>query len=173
LGGSPTVWLSPALALLVAGAGCRKNEAYRDVVVDYGDRPVGELVAGLRIEQRFVPNHDRLCAIAVNMATYGGRAKDCRVVFSLRADGSQNVIEDKIVPCAAIPDNAWVHFDFRPLDGSKGQRLVLSIESPNGQPGSTATIWMASVPGIYPDGSLVVNGVPTPGSLRFMTFHEQ
>ena len=166
--------MAPALALwLPTGLACRKVDVSRDVVVDYADRPVGEIVAGLRIEQSFVPNHDRLCAIGVSMATYGGRARDCRVVFSLRAAGSKNVVDDKIVPCSAIADNAWVRFDFRPLDGSKGQTLVLSVESPNGQPGNAATIWMASVPGIYPDGALSANGVPIPGSLRFMTFHEQ
>jgi hypothetical protein len=167
-------WRAPALALLLlTGAACRKAEVLRDVVVDHADRPVGELVAGLRIEQSFVPNHDRLCAVAVSMATYGGRARGCRVIFSLRADGSKNVIDDHVVPCSGIADNAWLRFDFRPLEGTKGQRLILSVESPNGRPGSAATIWMATEPGIYPDGALSLNGVPTPGSLRFMTFHEQ
>jgi hypothetical protein len=95
------------------------------------------------------------------------------VIFSLRANGSPNVIDEKVVPCSEIVDNAWLRFDFRPLEGSKGQTLVLSVESPNGRPGNAATIWMATEPSIYPDGVLSLNGVPTPGSLRFMTFHEQ
>ncbi len=165
--------LALALALPLAVAACRKTEVCRDVVVDYFDRPVGELVTGFLVEQSFAPNHDRLCAVAVNMATYGGRAKDCRVAFRLRAEGSASVIDDKVVPCSAIADNTWVRFDFGPLAGTKGEKFVLTIESPNGQPGNAATIWMASVPGIYPDGALSVNGVPTPGALRFMTFHEQ
>jgi len=169
-----TSWWVPALVLpLLIIAACRKTEVFRDVVVDHGDQPVGELVAGLRIQQTFVPNHNRLCAVALCMATYGARAKDCRVIFSLRANGSPNVIDEKVVPCSEIVDNAWLRFDFRPLEGSKGQTLVLSVESPNGRPGNAATIWMATEPSIYPDGVLSLNGVPTPGSLRFMTFHEQ
>jgi hypothetical protein len=169
-----TRWsLALAVAPLLAVAACRKPQVCRDVVVDYADRPVGELVTGFLVEQSFAPNHDRLAAIAVNMATYGGRARDCRVAFRLRAEGSPNVIDDMVVPCSAIADNTWVRFDFGPLAGTKGQKFVLTIESPNGQPGNAATIWMASVPGIYPDGALSVQGVPIPGSLRFMTFHER
>jgi hypothetical protein len=81
------------------------------------------------------------------------------------------VIDEKVVRCTAIPANHWVHFDFGPLEATQGQRFVLTLESPNGKPGKAATIWMASVPGIYPDGALEVNGVPTPGALRFGTFH--
>jgi hypothetical protein len=168
-----TRWrLAIALAPWLAVAACRKPQVYRDVVVDYSDRPVGELVAGLLVEQSFASNHDRLCGVAVNMATYAGRAKDCRVAFRLRAEASANVIADQVVFCSALADNSWVRFDFAPLAGSRGEKFVLAIESPNGQPGSAATLWMASVPRIYPEGALSVNGVPTPGALRFMTFHE-
>src|SRR5260221_5130241 len=109
-----TSWsLALALApLLLAVAACRKPQVCRDVVVDYSDRPVGELVTGFLVEQSFAPNHDRLSAVAVNMATYAGRARDCRVAFLLRVAGSPNVIYDKSVACSAIDAYSCVSYYF-------------------------------------------------------------
>jgi hypothetical protein len=161
------------LAMVAGLAACAPDtsETYRDVVVDYSDRPAGELVDGFKVSQSFVSNHDRLCAVAVAMATYAGRAKGCEVVFRLRAEKSVNDIHVQRVPCAEIADNSLVRFDFKPLDATRGQRFVFSLESPDAQPMDAATALMASIPNIYPDGVLSVNDEPVPGALCFTSFH--
>jgi len=156
-----------ALAVLAA---CREAEPRRDVVIDYSDRLVGELLAGTTVEQSFVPDHDGLCAVAVVVATYGGTPR-CKVRFRLRAEGSAAIISEQVRGCSKIADNSAVRFDFPPLVATRGRRLVFSIDSPNGRPGNRVSLWMASIPGIYPDGALSVNGQPVPGALRFTTFH--
>jgi hypothetical protein len=157
---------------LLVAVGCRPSPAtYRDVVVDISDTPVGELVAGVVVEQTFVPNHDRLSGVAILLATYGGRARGCHVVFRLRAPGSRNDIAKQTRDCAAIADNSWVRFDFDPLPATRGQRLLFQLESPDGRTGQAVTAWMSSVPDVYADGALTVNGAPVKGSLRFTTYH--
>jgi len=164
-------------ALLLAAAlglhcGSERATTFRDVVVDHSDRTVGEIVSGVVVEQTFVANHDDMSGVAVVFATYHGRAKNCRVVFSLRAAGASTQIYSELRECARIEDGGYARFDFPALPGSAGQRFTVQIESPNGRAGDAATLWMSSVPGLYPDGALTLAGVPTPGALRFITFHE-
>jgi hypothetical protein len=158
--------------VLLVSQGCGPSSApYRDVVVDLSDTPVGELVAGVMVEQTFVPNHDRLSGVAILLATYGGRARGCHVLFRLRAPGSRNDIATGARDCSAIADNSWVRFDFDPLPATRGQRLLFQLESPDGRTTEAVTAWMSSVPNVYPDGALTINGVAVKGSLRFVTYH--
>jgi hypothetical protein len=143
---------------------------YRDVVLDYSDEQV-ELVAGLEVTQVFIANHDDTSGVAIMMSNNGGRARQCEVVFRLRAHGSAADIAEQSVPCGKMPDRDWVRFDFPPLVYTRGRRLVISVQSPNGRAGASPMVLMASVPNIYPDGRLRLGEAVTPGSLRFMTFH--
>ncbi len=168
------VWplVAPAL-LLIPGPACRKPEpafTYRDVALDYSDHQV-ELVAGLEVTQAFVPNHDNTSGVAIMMSNNGGRARECEVVFRLRARGSAADIDQQSVPCWKLPDHDWVRFDFPPLVYTRARPLVISVESPNGRAGEAAMVLAASVPDVYPDGRLRLGDVVTPGALRFMTFH--
>ena len=157
--------------LLALGLACRdERPAYRDVVVDYSDRPL-ELVAGLEVTQVFIANHRDVTAVAVMMSNRGRRARDCDVVFRLRAKDSAADIDEQTLPCWQVPDQDWVRFDFPPLVLSHGRRFVISLHSPNGRPGEAPEILTASVPGIYPDGKLRLGDAVVPGALRFMTFH--
>jgi hypothetical protein len=161
------------LFLICVQAACRRPEpafTYRDVVLDYSDQQI-ELVAGLEVTQVFVPNHDNTCGVALMMSNNGGRARDCDVALHLRARGSAADIAEHLVPCVKVPDRDWVRFDFPPLVYTRGRRLVVSVQSPNGRAGESAMVLMASVPDIYPAGRLRLSEVVTPGALRFMTFH--
>lgn len=165
-------WRTVGLLLVLGLHACRPDppELYRDVVVDYADRPI-ELVAGLEVTQVFLCNHDRLTAVAVMLSNQGGRARGCEVVLRLRAKDSPVDLHERRIDCATLPEEDWAELDFPPLPATLGQRLVISIHSPNGQPGRAAFVSMASVPGIYPDGKLRIDDTVVPGSLRFMTFH--
>jgi hypothetical protein len=160
------------LLLLLGLHACRpeSKERYRDVVVDYADRPV-ELVAGREVTQVFLSNHDQLTAVAVMLSNQGGRASGCEVVLRLQAKESLVGLHERRIDCATLPQEDWAELDFPPLPVTLAQRLVISIHSPNGQPGRAAVVSTASVPGIYPDGKLRVDDAVVPGSLRFMTFH--
>lgn len=167
-------WLIVLTGLLMSvPAACRRPEpafTYRDVVLDYSNQQV-ELVAGLEVTQVFIPNHDNTSGVAIMMSNNGGRARDCEVVFRLRAHASAADIAEQSVPCGKVPERDWVRFDFAPLVYTRARRLVISIQSPDGHAGESAMIDTASVPEIYPDGRLRLGEAVTPGSLRFMTFH--
>lgn len=161
-----------ALALGLALLACREDATtFRDVVVDYSDRPLGELVAGQEVTQVFIANHDNLTAVALMMSNNEGRAHDCEVVFRLRAKDSTTDLAERKIDCSAIPDEDWVRFDFPPLVVSRRWKFVISVQVPNGAPGKAPILLMASVSGIYPDGKLRLDGTVVPGALRFMTFH--
>ena len=147
------------------------RQTYRDVVQDFADRPIGELTAGTIVGQSFVPNHNRLTGVGVHMATFA-RVNRCDVVFRLRVEKSETDIVTKPLKCADVQDNSWIQIDFPAIKDSLKRKYVFLIESPNGAPGNAITIWMASMPGIYPDGQVLVNGKPIPGALKFVTFHE-
>ncbi len=157
--------------VMVAVSGCGGRDAYRDVVQDFSDRPVGEITPQFAVGQSFVPNHNRLSGVAVMMATWN-RVNNCDVGLHLRLEGTDHDISTQQLKCSAIQDNSWVRFDFTPIKDSRGKKFVFLVESPNAAPGNAVTIWMASVQGIYADGSLLLNGKSVPGALRFMTFHE-
>ncbi len=176
--GRPPRWPSRPhpLAALVLGLGlfaCREEDptTFRDVVVDYSDRPLGELVAGVEVTQVFIANHDNLTAVALMMSNNGGRARDCEVVFRLRVKNSSTDLAERNIDCSAIPDQDWVRFDFPPLVVSRRWRFVISVQSPNARAGQAPLLLMASVSGIYPDGKLRLDDRVVPGALRFMTFH--
>jgi hypothetical protein len=161
------------LLLIAVLAACRQPEptfTYRDVALDHSNEQV-ELVAGLELTQVFVPNHDNTSGVAIMMSNNGGRARECEVVFRLRAHGSAADIDEQSVPCAKLPDRDWVRFDFPPLVYTRARRLVISVQSPNGRAGESAMVLVSSVPEIYPDGRLRLGQTVTQGALRFMTFH--
>ncbi len=139
-------------------------------MVDYSDKSL-ELVAGLDVTQVFRPNHHDLTAVAIMMSNPGGRARDCDVVFRLRAKDSTTDIIVRKIGCADVPEEGWVRFDFPPLVASEWWRLVFSIASPNGRPGHAPLVFMASVPGIYADGKLRINNEVVSGALQFTSFH--
>jgi hypothetical protein len=139
-------------------------------VVDYSDKSV-ELVAGLDVAQVFRPNHHDLTAVAIMMSNPARRARDCDVVFRLRAKDSTTDIVVRKTACADVPEEGWVRFDFPPLPATEGWRLVFSIASPNGRPGQAPLIFTASMPGIYADGKLRINNEVVSGALQFTSFH--
>jgi hypothetical protein len=137
----------PALLNLVLAA-CRDPEpafTYRDVALDYSNQEV-ELVAGLEVTQVFVPNHDNTSGVAIMLSNRGGQARECEVVFRLRAHGSAADIDHQSMPCWKVPDRDWVRFDFPPLVYTRARRLVISLQSPNERPGESAKILYAAVP---------------------------
>jgi hypothetical protein len=164
-------WRLAVVSFVTAAlVGCQEPDLRRDVVIDYSDRVVGELMAGVEVQQTFVPDHDELSAVAVFLTTYATTPR-CKLRFRLRAEGSSTNIVEQIRGCAMIADNSWVIFHFSPLVATRGRRLLFILDSHNGRPGNRVGPWMASNPGIYPEGVLSVGGVATPGALRFATFH--
>lgn len=54
-------------------------------------------MAGVEVTQVFIANHDNLTAVALMMSNNDGRARDCDVVFRLRAkDSPTDLAERKI-----------------------------------------------------------------------------
>lgn len=147
------------------------RDVYRDVVQDFSDRPIGEMTAGFTVARSVVPDHNRISGIGAFMATYA-RMNYCDGVFRLRPETAQSDIVTKSLKCADIQDNSWVPIDFPAIKDSLKNKYVRLIEFPNCSPGNAITIWMASIPGICPDGQVLVNGKPILGALRFVTFHE-
>ena len=156
--------------LSVSFPGCDR-QSYRDVVQDFSDRPVGEIVAGVTVGQTFVANHNSLNGVSILMATYA-RKNDCNLVFHVRREGEYGEIVTRGLKCADIQDNNWVRFDFPAVKDSLGRKFLFFLESPDGSRENSVTIWMASLPNIYPEGRTLINGEPIPGALRFITYHE-
>lgn len=78
------------------------------------------------------------------------------------ADGP--VIRTVRLSGAAMSDNGFNSFSFQPVAGSKGSRYYFYLTTPGPGPGPTT---LADTKGRYPYGRLVLDGVPTRGSLAF------
>jgi hypothetical protein len=170
---APGRWALLCLLCCAAASGCRKPEeapSFRDVVVDHSDRAV-ELVAGLEVTQVVVPNHDHLSGLSVVLSNNGRKARDCTVSLRLRAKDSTADIALRTMACHQVPDEDWVRLDFPPLIATRGQGLVISVESPDARRGEAPAVMMSSVPRIYPDAKLRLGREVVPGALRFITYH--
>jgi 2-polyprenyl-3-methyl-5-hydroxy-6-metoxy-1,4-benzoquinol methylase len=139
-----------------------------DVSQPLGQVPVGELVAGASLRQPFRPRRDHLCAVEVQLATFG-RLNTGEVVFRLEDAQSGHALVTARFDAADVVNNAFRRFEFEPIAGSRGRRYVLVLEAPDGQPGDAITAWASAGPAPA-CGPWSLGPAAGGGTLAFRTF---
>lgn len=140
------------------------------LVLDVPRVPVGEIIKGGIVSQTFRAEHDKLSAVAVDLATYA-RVNNCSVKLSLQtAEGVD--VSDQTLDCKGVLDNTFYVFAFLGVSGSEGKTFRISISSSDAKPGNAITAWM-NESDIYKNGRLSVNGVQMPGALMIKLFYER
>jgi SAM-dependent methyltransferase len=137
----------------------------RDLEQPVGEVPVGELVDGVVLRQPFTPRRDHLCAVELQLATYG-RVNSGEVVFRVREAGGGPERVVLRVAAADVVNNAWRRFEFPPLSGVRGRRLELTLEAPGARPGDAITAWASLRPR---PGLGRCQGAAAGGTLAFRT----
>lgn len=136
----------------------------------YGDATgvAGELLAGHRVGQTFVAQHDGLDGVDLLLATYA-HANPGSVVLHLRRDVAATAdLAMMRLPAAAVVNNAWQHFAFPPQAGSRGQAFYIELEHPGAVPGQAITAYWALGRGDpYPYGRATYDRAPLDGDLAF------
>jgi GT2 family glycosyltransferase len=131
-----------------------------DVYQYVSGTPLGELTAGRSVGQTFVSRRDQLTALSIRFGTYGRRGSG-RLRFVLREGrpSGEEVVRTEFAMDDLV-DNQSRLFWFPPLGNSKGKTFYFSIESLEGEAGSSVAVWAnpRSVPSIgscYRDGRVM------------------
>lgn len=143
----------------------------------------GEILAGAKLEQRFVSTSDRLTGFSVLCGTFG-RQNSGVLHLSLydetKGQAEKILIEDFSVDLSALQDNSWYTVQLEtPLENAIGRNLVLEIFSDDGTLGNAATVYYGNSVAtgrveIASEGwtPLYQNGQPLQGTLCLQTAGE-
>lgn len=147
-----------------------RSDISRDVgiSVSKNTNPVGELCLGQTIEQKFTSSKANLSAVGLYFATYGRKNTEGNITVLLINESTSSAVRWTSFNSNILENNQWHFMECAPLNDSANATYILRISS-NGAPGNSVTIWMNNQLGI--PGSLSINGVTTPGSLCFSTYH--
>jgi len=133
---------------------------------DYGTL---ELLAGTSVEQRFSTQVQRIERLDIQWGTYY-RPNSGTVCVELYDLSSKQLLLSGEFDVSSITEGGTTSLVAEePLEGLFQVPLLLRIFSPDGQPGSAVSPMM-SVRSEVPDGSLLLNGVETPGVLCFAVY---
>jgi hypothetical protein len=127
--------------------------------------PVGELVQGLQVTQTFLSTCPNLAEIDLYLATYA-RPNTHPLLVRVQEVGSGQVLLDQSIAGSAVRDNAWHEFPLAPVPDSAGKTYMITLSSPEGQPGNAISIW-SSRTDAYPGGEANVNGIAINADLVF------
>jgi Predicted membrane protein (DUF2142) len=134
----------------------------------------GELLAGESLGQSFVAHYDGLAGVEVRIATYGHATDTARstLVLRLRAspDSREDIATASLPPDVALKADDWHLFRFTPIANSRGKPYFLLVETPDGAPGKSMSLFWFQPPTTgdpYGEGSAYRNGQATRGDLAF------
>jgi hypothetical protein len=128
------------------------RETYSNMSTDF--LPLGEIVEGTVIQQKFSMNSDGFSQLKIFAATYA-RENSCSLIVSLYVEPAE-LVQKVIWPCQSIIDNSYLTLSFPPISDSADQKFVLYIESRDASPGNAVTVWTGSNSGLN-DGKLFIN----------------
>jgi glycosyltransferase involved in cell wall biosynthesis len=123
-----------------------------------GDGVTPALMPSFTVGQRYVPQHDRLCRIAVAMNSASAETPTLRIYDGIRPETL--LVEIK----AALREHDWLIYDFAPLAATLHQALYFTLSADSGP---SLRFDYRPVAG----GSLAYNHVPQVGQLLFRSFY--
>lgn len=126
--------------------------------------PMGELLQGTPVRQRFAVDADEINSVTILFSTYT-RANTATVTVGIE-DAAGNRLAQTEVNAASLQDNAEQTFRFeQPVAVPRNQPLTLVLESPDGAPGNTVTAWYGS--GIATARAEIAQTIPEAEKARF------
>jgi hypothetical protein len=120
--------------------------------------PRGETTIG----QTFVAAHNGFSAVELLAAVYPGAPAGATLTLRLLDEEGHTLAASSFSSAA---HNAPLRLSFNPLPHSAGKTYILRLE---GTADNHATVWAYGLDG-YAHGTLLINGAPAPGDLRFST----
>lgn len=126
--------------------------------------PIGEIVQGTSVRQRFYADADELSSVTILFSTYE-RANTATVIVGIE-DSNGNRLAQEEVSSSALMDNSeqTVLFD-QPVPIERGQPLTLVLESPDGEPGNAVTAWYGN--SIATARAQIAQSIPEEETVRF------
>lgn len=121
-------------------------------------QPVGEITRGGSVRQTLTARSDGLTGLDITFGTFARtNSSHLDVTVAPEAAPGSPVLAMRIA-ASDLADNQPYPLRFPPRDGSQGERLVLTVTSPDAVPGNAVTLW--SAPDVYAEGSLTIDGRP-------------
>ncbi len=133
------------------------------------ERRLPGLERGRVIAQSFVCPSDNMSRVDVRMSNPGPSSLS-HVLFRLREeDKRQQEIASYRLLAPHVLDDAWTFIPVPLQENSAGRRYLLTLESPDGEPGQALTA-LAGNETACQDWQLSVDGEPTAGTLCFQVY---
>ncbi len=139
-----------------------------DVIQDKGESHILTLNHSNVVGQTFHCDIDDLDQIAVKFHTRGGY-RNCLIIFHLKdASDPETDLARIRLPGSAIKDKAYHIFKFPRLEDSRGKDYVFLIEAVD-ERGYAGISCIHTKDSVYEEGTALLNGMPLPGDLAFIT----
>ena len=165
------LWLVSCLtAMLILVTGCGPSVVELDNEQGHLDQ-AAPLIGEHTVGQTFVSHYPRLTAVEVLLVVYDEPqpAPSRRLTFHLLTSPySQQDLVTLNVDTASLKHNDPYRFTFPPQPDSEGRAYFFLLEASEG---NKVTVWQSSR-NAYGEGTLIVDGQPTPGDLLFKTYYD-
>lgn len=134
--------------------------------------PAGELSGAHTLGQTFVAHQPNLHSIELrwivgNDVQFTGASQ---IILHLRRANESADVATAALPLSSLQHNHFARFDFPPISNSQDQPFYFFLDASHANlTRGFVSVW-ASGEDIYPDGALVVDGLPTNRDLAFRTY---
>lgn len=118
------------------------------------------------VEQSFLATDDGFAGVALMFNTMN-MPVDSEIMVGIREEGHHKDFIAWTTTAFRIESNEFFFFDFKPLEGTRGTRYVVSIHYRGVDPTRTLMPMFTSNPNEYLDGVLTVDGEVIEGTLAF------
>lgn len=158
---------------LIAKDQLRYQDSVRETVNP--SQPIGEIIAGSQLRQRFTAKADMILDVSMTLSTYN-RTNSSHLAVSIQ-DENGTVLAHESIPTEDLVDNSkyTVHFA-QPAELQVGNTYYLILESPDAAYGNAVTAWFGNSVAVAKmeiekeipaEDKLTLDGVALDGMLSF------
>jgi hypothetical protein len=136
--------------------------------------PAGELSGTHTLGQTFVAHQPNLHSIELrwfvsNDVQFAGASQ---IILHLRRANESTDVATATLPASSLQHNQFARFDFSPIADSQNQAFYFFLDASRANlMRGFVSVW-ASGEDIYPDGALIIDGLPTNRDLAFRTYSQ-
>jgi hypothetical protein len=157
--------LALGLGVLVPSISILNGQKYRErlpvifePLAKVAVRPTGEITGSMSFSQTFRATRANLAEIEVFLSNYG-QPNQAPLLLSVTDLTSGNLRRSSVASPRTVADNRYHSFPFAAIPNSEGRTYVVTLTSPQAEPGHAVTAWL-NEEDPYTRGLAHLNGTP-------------